>query len=115
MSKKTSKSEQAVSVLVAGSVSLNAFWVFTILAESYKAFHDLFNVYDPIGALLGVFLASLLMFVLAMFGTQKYLSTNKVNLKKVETNVINAYVVSIVLFFFMVFPAFFSPIVDVIS
>ncbi len=109
---KSSKAIQATSVLYAGAVSMTSFWIFFILVESYHGLSSVFGFYKPVGALLGVFLASLFIFAVTCYGLTSYFANNSSAHKKVQAKAISSYMVSAILFLFMVFPPIIEPIID---
>lgn len=91
--------------LWAGSFSLTFFWVLNILKESFNNIKEFLNFYPPIGPLLGLFIFSILAFILSLL-----------TLKSVKlTDQKKAYfimLISAILFSLMVFPPIFEIIVD---
>jgi len=110
MSSQTKKSAQAIAVLYAGSASITLFWVLVIMKAAFKPVKNFLDFYSPVGPLLGVFVAAILMFVVAKYLIAKYFEENHKGLNKKEDRAILVYIVSVVLFVFMVFPPIFEPI-----
>lgn len=106
--KVLSNKNLATAALWAASVSVTAFWVLNIFKEAYPGFKSLLNFYSPVGPLLGLFLASLVVFFLVKW---LLLSMDKFTTKVNEKTTFWVYVVSVTLFFVMVFPPVFEPIV----
>lgn len=89
----------------AGSFTLIFFWVLNILKESFSAVKDFLNFYPPVGPLLGLFVFSILVFVLSLFVLKTF---NLSNQKKAYF----AMLISAILFFLMVFPPIFEVVVN---
>lgn len=90
--------------LWAGSFTLSFFWVLNILKESFSVIKNFLNFYPPVGPLLGLFIFSILVFILSLFVLK---SLNLSNQKKAYF----ALIISAILFFLMVFPPVFEIIV----
>lgn len=99
---------QSNSVQFAAAISLTFFWILNILKETYKSAKDPLNFYPPIGPLLGLFISSIVVFIISLIA----LRFVKVGSQKTAFIVL---CVSSILFFFMVFPPFFEPIVDLLK
>ncbi len=102
------------SVILAAAITLNFFWVLNILKEAYKPVKDFLNFYNPTGPLLGLFIASLIVFALSMI-IFSLIFGNSLSKKGAQKFAIWFYIVSVILFFFMVFPPVFEPIVEILT
>lgn len=92
----------------AASFSLTFFWVLNILKESFSFIKDFLNFYPPIGPLLGLFIFSILVFMLTLLVLKSFKLTDQ---KKAYF----AMLTSAILFSLMVFPPIFEVIVDLIK
>lgn len=101
------KIQQINSILWAAVVSVNFFWILNILKESYKGVKAFLNFYPAVGPLLGLFIFSGLVFIIAFL----ILVALKPKNQKLA---FWAYLISVIAFFFMVFPPVWEPIVDVL-
>ncbi len=102
----------AVAALWGATKALTVFWIVNILKEAYKPVKDVLGFYSPVGPLLGLFLVSLAVFVVVTYVLAK--STNLTQ-KLSEKTTFWAYAGSVALFFVMVFPPVFEPIVNVLA
>lgn len=107
------KSETAGTATIwAASLGLTVFWILNIFKEAYPGVKSTLNFYAPVGPLLGLFLVGLVVFLVTMLILTKTTAfTSKVS-DKVTFWV---FALAIVLFFLMVFPPFFEPIVGALS
>ncbi len=90
------------------SFSLTFFWVLNILKESFANIKNFLNFYPPIGPLLGLFVFSILIFILSLLILK---SAKLENQKKAYF----AMLISAILFSLMVFPPVFEVIVGLIA
>lgn len=88
------------SVLFAAATSLNAFWIMNVTKEAVPAVKAFFNFYPVTGPLLGLYLASLAIFA-AAYGISIWLMPES---RTPERAVSWYFYISVVLFFFAVFP-----------
>ena len=102
------KIQQINSVLWAAALTLNFFWILNILKESYKGVKDLLNFYPPVGPLLGLFIFSGIVFFVSI------LILLMIKPKSQRTAFL-VYVTSALVFFLMVFPPVWEPIVDILA
>ncbi|HEY4694857.1 MAG TPA: hypothetical protein VIH52_02755 [Candidatus Nanoarchaeia archaeon] len=96
------------SALWAAALALNFFWVLNILKEAFSSTKNFLNFYPSVGPLLGlfvfsgvVFLASVLIFLITKPKSQK--------------TAFWVYIISAIIFFFMVFPPIFEPLVGFLA
>lgn len=101
-----------VAALWGASLSLTFFWIINILKEAYPSFKSFLAFYPAVGPLLGLFIAAVLVFLVATFVLVK---VNKFTAKFSESASFWVYVVSVLLFFLMVFPPIFEPIAEIIA
>jgi len=102
------KIQQLNSKLLAGGLTLNFFWVLNIFKESYAGVKSVLNFYAPIGPLLGLFVLSGIVFFVFYF----LFAMIK---PKSQKTAFWVYTISIIVFFLMVFPPFFEPLVGIIG
>lgn len=102
------RSQQLNSKLLAAGFTLNFFWVLNILKESYAGVKSILNFYAPVGPLLGLFISSVIVFVLSylIFAMMK---------PKSQKTAFWFYTISVIVFFLMVFPPIFKPLVDILT
>lgn len=93
------------AIVWASSVSLTFFWVLNIFKESFKVVKDFLNFYPPMGPLLGLFIFSTLVFILA------YLLFRSLEIKDQKVS-FWIMIISSIIFLLMVFPPIFEPIVQ---
>ncbi|OGH24168.1 MAG: hypothetical protein A3B47_04880 [Candidatus Levybacteria bacterium RIFCSPLOWO2_01_FULL_39_24] len=96
--------EQAIGVLYSAVSSLTFFWVLNILKGAYPGVKATLNFYPPMGPLLGLFLASILVMGIALF-------IFRIMRLKNQKSAFLAFCFSIVLFSLMVFPPIFEVVV----
>ena len=102
------KIQQINSILWAAALTLNFFWILNILKESYKGVKAFLNFYPAVGPLLGLFIFSGIVFFISF--------VILVMIKpKSQKTAFWVYVISAVIFFFMVFPPIFKLFVDILS
>lgn len=111
MEKAKSKS---ISTILAAAITLNFFWITNIFKEANKSVSKFLNFYNPTGPLLGLFIISLVLFFI-LIAILYLIFRNKLGSKDSQKFVIWFYIVSVILFFFMVFPPVFEPIVEILS
>ncbi len=99
---------KAYSALFAAAVSLTTFWLLNIIKESNGGFKSFLNFYPPIGPLLGLFLFSILGFWIAYFLAWLL----KIKSQKL---LLVFFIGSAILFFVMVFPPIFGPVVGLLK
>ena len=95
------------SVLLAASFTLTFFWILNILKESYAGTKNALNFYPPVGPLLGLFLSSIFVYVLAL-----------ILLKFIKVDQEIAFIlfaISTILFALMIFPPIFIPIAELLK
>ena len=102
------KIQQLNSKLLAAGLTLNFFWVLNIFKESYAGVKSVLNFYAPVGPLLGLFIFSGIVFLLS------YLVFVMIKPKSQKT-AFWVYTISIIVFFLMVFPPIWEPIVDILT
>ena len=102
------KIQQINSILWAAGLTLNFFWVLNILKESYTGVKSALNFYAPVGPLLGLFIASVIVLLLSylVFAMMK---------PKSQKTAFWFYTISAISFFLMVFPPIFKPFVDILT
>ncbi|OGD88206.1 hypothetical protein A2870_01175 [Candidatus Curtissbacteria bacterium RIFCSPHIGHO2_01_FULL_41_11] len=95
------------AIQLAGACSLIFFVILNILKATYPPVSEKLNFYEPVGPLLGLFLASICVYLAAflLFRQLKIKNTSFATL---------ALIISAIVFFLMVFPPFFEPIVKAI-
>ena len=96
------------SYLISGGLTLNFFWVLNIFKEAYPNVKDFLTFYKPIGPLLGLFILSSFVFVLFLI-VFKFVKIQD------QKKVFWFFVLSCLVYFLMVFPAVFEPLVDIIK
>lgn len=96
------------AILYSASVSLTFFWILNIFKESYKAVKAFLNFYPPIGPLLGLFIFSILVFILV------FLLFRSFRIKD-QRKSYWAVVIFSLLFSLMVFPPIYEPIVELLA
>lgn len=96
--------------LLAASASLTVFWMLNIFKESYVPVKNTLNFYKPVGPLLGLFLVGIIVYVAGI-----YLFKRGLDKKLSDKAVFGLYSASAIIFFVMVFPPFFQPIVEVLA
>lgn len=102
------KIQQINSKLLAAGLTLNFFWILNILKESYKEVKAFLNFYPDVGPLLGLFIFSGIVFFISLVVL--------VMIKpKSQKTAFWFYALSAVIFFFMVAPPFFKPLVDILT
>jgi hypothetical protein len=101
------KKNLANSLVITTGSTLTFFWVVNIVKTADKGFSDVLNFYPPVGPLLGVYLLSLVAFALFMVLSR--------SLKVNSAVAFWFYVITTLLFFFMVFPPVFEPVAHVIG
>ena len=101
------KIPQINSVLWAGALALNFFWILNILMESYKGVKAFLNFYPAVGAVLGLFIFSGIVFIVFYI----ILVMIKPKSQKIA---FWFYTISATAFFFMVFSPIFNPIVNLL-
>jgi hypothetical protein len=111
MPSKKETVDMAKPALLAASLSLTVFWILNIFKEAFAPVKKVLGFYAPVGPLLGLFIVCLVVFfaggyVIASRGLDKRLSDKKT---------LFLYVGTVILFFLMVFPPFFEPIVQVLA
>lgn len=95
--------QSANGYLVSAALALVVFWVLGILKAAFPGIKSLLNFYPPIGPLLGLFTVSLIAFVL-------FVSIFQVVKIRDQAFAFWFFVISTILFAFMVFPPIFEPI-----
>jgi hypothetical protein len=96
---------KANSILIAASISLIFFAILNIAKESNDFVKNLLNFYPPTGPLLGLFLSSILIFIFIYFLAFLLKPTN-------QKAAFFFILISSFVFFLLVFPPVFEPIVD---
>jgi len=96
------------AILWAAGVSLTVFWKLNILKEAYVPVKNFLNFYPPVGPLLGLFIFSGLAFIISFF----VFSLLKLKSQKVAFWVL---LISSIVFFLMVFPPMFEPVVGLLT
>ena len=99
---------EATSALVSTSLALHVFWSLNVFKEAYPEVKNLLTFYEPIGPLLGLFIISTFAFIL-------FLSVFRITKVKNQDFAFWFFVLSTLLFFFMVFPPVFEPIVHTLG
>lgn len=98
---------KANSILWSASLALTFFWVLNILKEVFSSVKNFLNFYSPVGPLLGLFLFS------GLFAFVAYLIILTVKPAS-QKLAFWSYLISAVVFFLMVFPPIFEPLVDIL-
>ncbi|MBI2326709.1 hypothetical protein HYU92_00145 [Candidatus Curtissbacteria bacterium] len=98
----------ANSYLISASLSLHFFWILNIFKEAFPQIKNFLTFYQPVGPLLGLYILSSLVFVLLLI----VFKLVKIGDQK---KAFWFFVLSCVIFFFLVFPPIFGPIVDLIK
>lgn len=106
------KKSAATATMWAASLSLTVFWIANILKEAYPPVKATFNFYAPVGPLLGLFCLSLIIFLAAVWALAK---AEAFTVRISDKASFLVYVLATSLFFLMVFPPFFEPIVDMLA
>lgn len=102
------KSQQINSILWAAALTLDFFWILNILKESYKGVKAFLNFYPAVGPLLGLFIFSGIVFFISFVVL--------VMIKpKSQKTAFWFYTISAIVFFLMVFPPIFKPLVDILT
>lgn len=99
---KTITSHSLMSV----AISLNAFWIINLAKTANESVKDTLDFYSPVGPLLGVFVASLVVLGLAFWVLRA------AHVRISEKFAYRFYVATAILFFLMVFPPIFEPIAE---
>ncbi|OGH11153.1 MAG: hypothetical protein A2857_04070 [Candidatus Levybacteria bacterium RIFCSPHIGHO2_01_FULL_36_15] len=97
----------ANTMLLATSASLTFFWILNIFKEGYKEVQNFLNFYPSVGPLLGLFIFSTVVLIVAFVVLEKLKIRNQKFAFKI-------FIVSVLLFAFMVFPPVFKIIVKLI-
>ena len=106
----------AYSLLCAIGTGLNFFWAFVIAKEVSPAVKDFLTVSTAVGPLSGLFLYATLVFAavwILLYGT--YLAAGERYVAFFARTHFWYFSLSIILFFFLVFPPIFLPIVRFLS
>ena len=98
------------AMLLATAFSATIFWIMNIFKVVSPGFNSFLQVYKPAGPLSGLFVYSVAGFV--VFWLLWSLFSMKANAKKYLKASIITFYVTIVLFFFMVWPGIFGPVVE---
>lgn len=100
--------EKINSYLVSAGISLNVFWISNVFKTANPGVKEFLDFYKPVGPLLGLFILSTLAFVVSLvifryfaLGSQKF--------------AVRFYIVSVIIFLFMVFPPILEPIAELLS
>ena len=97
-------------ILLSVSLSLTTFWVLNLLKEAFPAVKSWLNFAPSVGPLLGLFLAGILALGLGLLASARL---KPAHLSE-EIVAFLCYIVSVWLFFLMVFPPIYEPIVELI-
>jgi len=99
------------SVIFAAATSLNAFWILIVLKGAYPAVSAFMNFYPPIGPLLGLYISSILIFVLCFLVCRfVFHSTDKA-----LTPFYWYFIGSVILYVFITLPVFHGPLIDLLK
>ena len=99
------------AMLLATSFSATIFWIMNIFKVVSPAFKNFLQVYNPAGPLSGLFVYSIVGFV--VFWLLWLLFSMRANAKKYLKASIITFYVTTVLFFFMVWPGIFEAIAGI--
>lgn len=99
---------KANSILWTASLTLTFFWVLNILKEIFSGVKNFLNFYPSVGPLLGLFLLS------SLFTFVAYLIVLSVKPAS-QKLAFWSYLISAIIFFLMVFPPIFEPLVDIFN
>jgi len=97
------------AMLIAAGKSLNIFWILNILKEAFPAVKSVLNFYPVTGPLLGIYLTSIFVLVLAFFIVRSMPFSGS---RAYGTFAGWYFVVSVLVFFFAIFPPVYVPIVE---
>lgn len=100
--------QRANAILWSAALALTFFWVLNLFKESYAGVKSFLNFYPSVGPLLGLFIFSGLLYLIAFF----VFSLLKLNSQKAAFWML---LVSSVVFFLMVFPPVYEPIVHILA
>ena len=97
------------ATLFSAATSLNAFWILNIVKESSPAVKAFLNFYPVTGPLLGLYIASILVFLVSLALIR--------NVSLTQTGAFMKFagwyfILSVIVFFFGVFPPVYVPIVE---
>lgn len=95
--------EKINNYLLSGGIALNVFWISNIAKTANPGVKEFFDFYKPVGPLLGLFIMSSLIFL----GSLLLFKTFKISNVKFS---VRFYIISTILFLFMVFPPILEPI-----
>lgn len=109
------KISSANTVLISGGLTLVVFWVLNILKTASSAVKNFLTFYKPIGPLLGLYIISIISFFIFRVILKNVKIKNPASPAGSQNQAFGFYVVSIVLFVFMVFPSIFEPIVHILN
>ena len=99
------------SVIFAVATSLNAFWILIVLKGVYPAVSAFMNFHPPTGPLLGLYIFSILIFVLCFLVCWfAFHSTDKA-----LTPFYWYFIGSVILYVFITLPVFHEPIIDLLK
>jgi len=101
------------ALLLAASFSATIFWVMNIFKVASPAFKSFLEVYAPAGPLSGLFVYPIIGFF--VFWLLWSIFTIKANASKYLKSSIITFYVTIILFFFMVWPGIFGPVAELLK
>ena len=108
------KSVATSATLIGAGLSLNLFWILNVLKEAFPPVKEWLTFYAPVGPLLGLFTLSivgLVTFMVLMY----ILLKNAPDKEALEKDSFWVFVVSTIIFFFLVFPPVFEPLVHLLA
>jgi len=104
----------SAATMIGASMGLHYFWIFNVLKEAYPQVKEGLTLYTPVGPLLGLFVISLVAMALVTFAAY-FIVRQKADAETVERESMDLLIVSTILFFFLVFPPIFEPLVDILA
>ena len=96
------------AILFSAATSLNAFWLLNVAKEASPAVKEFFNFYPVTGPLLGLYIASIIALV-ASFAAVRSLHVTRAGAFMKFSGWY--FVLSVIIFFFAVFPPVYEPVV----
>ena len=100
------------AALLSAATSLNAFWLLNIAKEASPTVKAFFNFYPVTGPLLGLYIASIAVFCILFVAMR-----NAHFLQRDASGIFIRwyFVLSVILFFFAIFPPVYVPIVELLA
>lgn len=100
--------EKINSYLVSAGISLNVFWISNLFKTASPGVKEFLDFYKPVGPLLGLFIISSIAFLLGLV-VFRYLTIGN------QKFAVRIYIISVILFLFMVFPPILEPIAEMLA